>query len=173
MTLAISHPIYQGTFETAKEAGELSEYRMSRRANTICQEEIDDAVSASWDGMHIAPDAVKGILERFGPERVSYVLANTIQQKNGDERFSGDNRSWAGTVPMFVPPENRDYCTARSHSAKLDDFITVARQKMGQMEKERGKSAKRPSVRKKLDKKPDIPATPKSPGKNKSKGQER
>ena len=169
---AISHPIYQGTFEMAKDVGELSEYRMSRRINTLCQEEIDDAVSAGWDGMHVAPDVVKGVLERFGPERVSYVLANTIQQKSGDERFSGDNRSWAETVPMFVPPENRNYCTARSHSAKLDDFITVARQEMSQMIQER-KQSKRPSVRKKLSEKIDAPAAPKSPSKNKSKGQER
>lgn len=168
---AISRPMYQGTFEMAKEAGELADYRMSRRITTLCQEEIDDAVSVGWDGMHIAPDVVKGILERFGPERVSYVLANTVQQKEHDGRFSGDNRDWAKTVPMFVPPENRLYCTARSHSTKLDDFISVARKEMLQMEKERERPAKRPSVRKKLQQ--PAADTPKPPKKDKAKDQER
>ena len=167
---ALSRPVYRGTYDLARENGELSEYRMSRSLNSLCQQEIDDAVSAGWDGMHVSPDAVKGVLERFGPERVSYVLANTVQQREGDERFSGDNQTWAKTVPLFVPPEKRLYCTASSHSAKLDDFITVARQEMLQMEKERGKSAKRPSVRKKLQ---DAPAAPKPPAKRKSKAQER
>jgi len=166
---AISRPIYRGTYDMAKEAGELAEYRMSRRVNLLCQEEIDDAVSAGWDGMHVDPDAVKGVLERFGPERVSYVLANTVQQKEDDERFSGDNRSWANTISMFVPLEKRMYCTARSHPAKLDDFITVARQEMIQMDKARGQS-KRPSVRKKLQEKS---AAPTAHGKGKTKEQER
>ncbi len=172
---AISRPIYKGTFEQAKDAGEAAEYRMSRRVNELCTKEIDKAVTAGWDGMHIAPEAVKQVLERFGPERVSYILANTIQQKDGDERFSGANRSWAKTVPMFVPPEKRSYCTAASHSAKLDDFITVAREEMLQMEKERGKSAKakRPSVRKKLQEKSDVSVEPKPPAKARDKHPER
>ncbi len=169
---AISRPIYKGTYEMAKDTGELAEYRMSRRVNSLCQQEIDDAVTAGWDGMHVSHDAVKQVLERFGPERVSYVLANTVQQKDWDERFSSANRSWANTVPMYVPPEKRLYCAASSHSTKLDDFITAARAEMLQMEKERGQSvkAKRPSVRKKLE---ETPAQPKPPVKGKAKEQER
>ncbi len=145
---------------------------MSRRVNGLCQQELDEAVTAGWDGMHVAHDAVRQVLERFGPERVSYVLANTVQQREGDERFSGANRSWAKTVPMYIPPERRSYCTASSHSTKLDDFITVAREEMLQMAKERGQSAKakRPSVRKKLQ---DAPEAPKPPAKGRAKGQER
>lgn len=127
---AISCPVYRGTFDQAKEAGELSEYRTSVRVNKLCQREIEQAVDSGWDGWHVAPDAVKGVLERFGPERLSYVLANTVQQKDWDERFSGANVSWAKTVPMFVPPEKRTSCIVNSHPAKLDDFIIVARKEM-------------------------------------------
>ncbi len=168
---AISRPIYRGTYEQAKDVGELAEYRMSRRVNSLCQRELDEAVTAGWDGMHVAPDAVRQVLERFGPERVSYVLANTVHQREGDERFSNANRSWATTVPMYVPLEKRSYCTASSHSTKLDDFISVARAEMAQMDKQREKpKAKRPSVRKKLQNTPDAP---KSPVKGRAKGQER
>jgi len=171
----ISCPLYQGTFEQAQDAGELTEYRTSRRVNALCAREIDEAVTAGWDGMHVAPEAVKQVLERFGPERVSYVLANTIQQSDGDGRFSGINRSWAETVPMFVPLEERYYCTVENHPTKLDDFITVAREEMAQMDKQREKpaKAKRPSVRKKLQEKSDAPAAPKPSAKRKVKDQER
>ncbi len=172
---AISRPVYRGTYDQAKEAGELPEYRASLRVNQLCQREIEQAVTDGWDGMHVAPDAVKEVLERFGPERVSYVLANTVQQKGWDDRFSSDNTSWAKMVPMSIPPEKRTSFVVSCHPAKLDDFIMTARQEMQQMDKERAQSvkAKRPSVRKKLNEKSDAPAAPKPPGKTKAKGQDR
>ena len=172
---AISRPVYRGTFDQAKEAGEVPEYRTSLRVNKLCQREIEQAVTEGWDGTHVDPDAVKGVLERFGPERLSYVLANTVQQKEWEDRFSGANVSWAKTVPMHISPEKRTSCIVNSHPAKLDDFISTARQEMGQMDKERGRSVKvkRPSVRKKLSEKADTSAAPKPPGKSKAKGQER
>lgn len=167
---AISSPVYKRTCDHARESGELPEYRMSRRVNSLCQREIEDAVNAGWDGMRIAPDAVKRVLERFGSERVSYILANTVQKREWDGRFSGDNRSWAGTVPMFVPPQDRDYCTVRSHSEKLDSFISAARKEMLQMEKDAQRTAKekKPSVRKKLQTKTEASPAPKPPVKPKS-----
>lgn len=127
---AISCPVYRGTFDQAKEAGEVPEYRTSLRVNKLCQREIEQAVDSGWDGWRVDPGAVKGVLERFGPERLSYVLANTVQQKDWDERFSGANVSWAKTVPMFVPPEKRTSYIVNSHPAKLDDFIITARKEM-------------------------------------------
>ena len=167
---AISSPVYKRTGDEARESGELDKYRMSRRVNALCQREIEDAVVSGWDGMHAAPDAVKQVFERFGAERVSYILANTVQQQALDERFSSDNRSWAGTVPLFVPPENRDYCIVHGHPAKLDSFITEARKEMLQMEKEAQSAAKekKPSVRKKLQTKTETPPAPKPPVKPKS-----
>ena len=167
---AISRPVYKRTGDEARKAGKLAEYRMSCRVNCLCQREIEDAVFSGWDGMRIAPDVVKQVLERFGAERVSYVLANTVQQQELDERFSSDNRLWAETVPLFVPPENRNYCIVHSHPAKLDSFITGARKEMLQMEKEAQCAAKekKPSVRKKLQSKTEATPTPKPPVKTKS-----
>lgn len=127
---SISCPVYRGTYDQAKEAGELAAYRTSFRVSELCQREIEQTITESWDGMHVAPDAVREVLERFGPERLSYVLANTVQQKDWDERFSGANLSWAKTVPMHIPPEKRTFCIVNSHPAKLDDFIIVARKEM-------------------------------------------
>lgn len=161
---AISSPVYKRTADDARKSGELEKYRMSRRVNALCQREIEDSICYGWDGMHVAPEAARQVLERFGPERVSYILANTAQQMEMDERFSSDNRSWAGTVPMFVPPENRNYCIVHSHPAKLDSFITEARKEMLQMEKAK---EKRPSVRKKLQTKTEASPVPKLPARAK------
>lgn len=167
---AISSPVYRRTFDDARDAGETAEYRMSCRINELCQTEIDDAVNVGWDGMHVAPDAVKQTLERFGPERVSYILANTVRHREGDERFSSDNRLWAESIPLYVPLEKLACYTVRSHSVKLDDFITTARKEMLQMEKETSRTAKekRPSVRKKLQAKTEASPAPKPSAKTKS-----
>ena len=55
----------------------------------------------------------KEVLEQFGPERVQFILANTVRHKDGDRRISRDNKAWAKTIPM---PEDND--TSR-HSAYL------------------------------------------------------
>jgi len=43
------------------------------------------------------------VLEQFGPERMQYILANTVLKKEHDGRISRDNKAWAKTIPM---PEN-------------------------------------------------------------------
>ena len=48
--------------------------------------------------------AVKSVLEQFSPERVRYVLANTIQQKDFDGRIPQPLKEWAKSVE--VCPEN-------------------------------------------------------------------
>ena len=40
------------------------------------------------------------MLEKFGSERVQFILANTIQHKDSDGRVSRDNKAWAKTIPM-------------------------------------------------------------------------
>jgi len=47
---------------------------------------------------------VKSVLEQFSPERVRYVLANTIQQKDFDGRIPQPLKEWAKSID--VCPEN-------------------------------------------------------------------
>ena len=44
--------------------------------------------------------AVRDVLEKFCPERVQYILANTVLKKDFDGRISHDNKAWAKTIPM-------------------------------------------------------------------------
>ena len=74
-------------------------------------------------------------MERYGPERVSLVLAATVQVKAWDGRFSNSNKDWAFT---FDFPEayndlgfdRRDNYAVTTHPAVLDGFINLVRQEI-------------------------------------------
>ena len=98
-------PIYHETANYAYEAGELESYRASLAANVECRRAIEAAISSNYgDNRLNAEAAVKGVLEQFSPERVRYVLANTIQQKDFDGRITQPLKEWAKSVD--VCPEN-------------------------------------------------------------------
>lgn len=98
-------PIYRETANYAYEAGELEPYRASLAANVECRRAIEAAISSNYGDNRLDADAaVKSILEQFSPERVRYVLANTIQQKDFDGRIPQPLKEWAKSVD--VCPEN-------------------------------------------------------------------
>lgn len=98
-------PIYRETANYAYEAGEMEAYRASLAANEKCRSAIEAAISSNYgDNRLNAEAAVKSVLEQFSPERVRYVLANTIQQKNYDGRIPQPLKEWAKSVE--VCPEN-------------------------------------------------------------------
>ena len=98
-------PIYRETANYAYEADELESYRASLAANVECRRAIEATISTNYGDNRLDADAaVKSVLEQFSPERVRYVLANTIQQKDFDGRIPQPLKEWAKTVD--VSPEN-------------------------------------------------------------------
>ena len=78
-------------------------------------------------------EAVTQVAEQFGYERMLYVLAITIRQKDWDERFSPDNRRWAETLPVMENPnpwetDRNCYLAVNSHSVLVDLFTKLARE---------------------------------------------
>ena len=97
--------IYRETANYAYEAGEMEPYRASLAANVECRRAIEAAISTNYGDNRLDADAaVKSVLEQFSPERVRYVLANTIQQKDFDGRIPQPLKEWAKSVD--VCPEN-------------------------------------------------------------------
>lgn len=132
-TAYLNTPVYKPPASYARENGELDQYRASRKANIACREAIDNAITEHYAYSQLNPAAVKQVVEQFGPERTAYVLANTVQQKDWDKRFSSSNRQWANTIPVFPNPDgfggdSNDSFVVQSHSVKTDLFITLARQ---------------------------------------------
>lgn len=127
-------PIYTQTGAYANEHGELEEYRASKNENIACKEAIEKAISDNFDGMHLNPDAVKPVIEKFGEEHVAFVLASTIQVKDWDGRFSQSNKEWTASVPTIaeVNPDNdvRTEWAVQSHPAVLDGFVDMFRESL-------------------------------------------
>ena len=153
-------PVYPHSAAYATEHGEMAQYNLSYQANSACKEAIEQTISAHYAENRLDTEAaVKDVLEKFGAERVQFILANTIQHKNHDGRISQDNKAWAKTIPM---PEDSD---ASRHCAYLvvdgvnpgltDLFTRQARKTMQEPQKS--------SVLQKLKQEPPAhkPAAPK------------
>ena len=101
-------PVYREMANYAYEAGELDIYRASRDANMACKEAIEAAISDNFSNNHLSTEAaVTSVFEQFSPERVQYVLANTIQHKDHDGRIHQSLKDWASEIE--VCPEDANF----------------------------------------------------------------
>ena len=123
-------PVYPYPFLYARERGEQEQFRESARTDKACRKAIDAAISETWDGMRLSDGAAKGVLEQFGPERVAWTLADELQRRNTDRRFSRSNQAWARTMPMFMTTEMRWSESMESHPVKLNEFVSQVRQEV-------------------------------------------
>ena len=128
-------PLYRHTYEYAREAGQIDECRLSRIENMHCAKAIDTAIADSFDGMHLNTACIRPLIDRFGAERISWVLANTLVMKDYDGRFSASNKEWGARmeVPLekdrYVGVRNAEF-VLRSHPAVLDMFIVYVRREL-------------------------------------------
>lgn len=130
-------PIYPYSAAYARENGELEQYRASLRAFSACKSAIDSTIRSNWDGMNFPKEAAKEVLEQFDPERVSFILAYTVRERNFANRFSGHNASWANTVSMYGIERGLENCTLESHPAKVDLFIDLVRSDLQELAKQK------------------------------------
>ena len=105
-------------------------------------------------------------IDRFGMERVAFVLANTVQDKDWDGRISADNKAWAKDAPVpndynaWGGRRTHEYVCTQAHPGLINLLVNSFRK-----EQEIAKE-KKPSVLQKLNEaKTDLPK--KSPGKAK------
>lgn len=128
----MEHPqVYKHSLEEAEAREETALFRESHKQNIACKKAIEDAIRDNFDGMHLKKDCIGKIMEEYGPERVEWVLANTIRHKDYDGRFSYSNKKWAGS---FAIPESRahgcdpgvDFIVG-SHPAVLNVFVDLMR----------------------------------------------
>lgn len=147
-------PLYSRSAEYAREHNELSLYRDSYRANIACKEAIEDAIHANYADNCLNSKAVSArIKEQFGMERMVYVLANTVREKDWDGRISRDNKAWAETIPVCKETDawrqDRNCCFVvnQAHTGLVDLLVTHVR---GELAKAKEQPVKKPSVLKKL-----------------------
>ena len=84
------------------------------------------------------------------------MLANTVQHKDWDGRFSRENKAWAAAFSIepdvIMGMDRRLQFIVNSHPAVLDGFIRMAR--------EAAQNQQRRSVRDQLAHKPAMPKQP-------------
>ena len=191
-------PVYRETANYAYEAGELDMYRASRDANMACKEAIEHAISDNFSNNHLSTEAaVTSVFDQFSPERVQYVLANTIQHKDHDGRIHQSLKDWAkeievcpddansfivdkvnpGLVSLFVTEVNRQV-EEKAREAEQADAPTSAlpeketqKQQQSTKKKTQEEKPEKPSIRKQLKAAKDQTAK-KAPAQKKTKTKE-
>ena len=131
-------PLYGNSFEYARANGEEELYRRSLQANIECRHEIEQAINKNFDGYRLNKGFERELVEKFGMERVAYVLASTVQSHDWDGRFSPETKAWAKAVAVREDMEHRYQFEVASHPAVLDGFIV----RIHAMEKETKKEQK-------------------------------
>lgn len=124
-------PVYYESFAYAAENGEVDLYRISRQLNEDCRNAIEEAIADNFDGMNLADDATKSVVEQFGMERMGYILAYTLNYNNHDGRYSHSNKEWADTTCKGERGSNiRTDWIVCSHPAVLNGFVDMYRKEL-------------------------------------------
>lgn len=119
--------VYPWSSTEAKRLNELDFWRESQKENVACKNAIEDAIRRDFDGMHLAVDCAKSVIEQFGYHRTAYVLANSLQQKEYDGRFSHGNHDWSKHTYIPSDKEHNADFAVDSHPAVLDGFVNQFR----------------------------------------------
>ena len=120
--------LYPYSAEEARRRNELADWRESFQANIACREAIEAAIRRDFDGMYLKEGCAQSVIAEYGYKRVSFVLTNTLQEKDYDGRFSRANKEWGSRT--FIQPDKAHNCqfAVESHPAVLDGFINEYRQ---------------------------------------------
>ena len=168
---AVSTPVYRQTAAYAIEHGELDAYRASDKVNMQCKKAIVDAINENYHDNCLNTKAVSAQLaSEFGLERVSYLLAVTVQFKDYDGRFSSANKAWAKSVPVI--PNGTEWGEDRNvylvvdqaHPGLVDLLVTQVRKELAQ---EKEQPEKKTSILEKLQKPAVTAQTASAPKKQK------
>ena len=145
-------PVYPYSAAYAREHGELDAYRTSHKENVACKQAIEAAIREYYRDNNLGKEGAQQVIEQFGLERVQYVLANTVRQKDWDGRISPDNKAWARNIPVYEDKNhwgddrNLGFVVA-SHPGLTDLFTTQVRREAKEREAQK---VRKPSVLKKL-----------------------
>ena len=94
-------PLYLYSLKEAAEWGEKDEWRESYLENCDCARAIERAIDEHYDGERLCFCANE-VIEKYGFERVNFVLAATVRQGISDGRYSEDNKIGQGVSLLWT-----------------------------------------------------------------------
>lgn len=97
--------LYVCSLEEAVRMNEQDLWRESYKENCDCARTIEKAIEKAYDyEKYHLNDCAEPLIKEYGFNRVNWVLANTIQQKRDDGRFSDENKQWARQ--FYIPRDD-------------------------------------------------------------------
>ena len=127
-----SVPVYKDSPAAAREKNELDAYRASSAANQACAKAIVETIRENWNGSRLKDGCAQPVMEVFGADRLAFVLANTVDLRAYDTRFSKQNREWAqmalAGADAVIPEDKRVGWEIDIHTTMLNDFTEQARE---------------------------------------------
>ena len=112
--------------EQEQKALEQAQAKMEHETKVACKNAIEKAIAEKFDGYRLPKDTAEAVIQEYGSERVSYVLANSVMHKRQDGRFSPENKEWAKAIEPYAMVKNEDM-VVDSHPAVLNGFINQTR----------------------------------------------
>lgn len=162
-------PVYRHSAEYAIQHGEIEAYRDSFKANMDCREAIEKAIGDNYRDNRLDSKTTSVQLgQKFGMERVSYVLANTIRCKDHDGRISDGNKRWAAAIPVaedrseWGDNRNLRFIVDKTNPGLVDLLVNQVRKDLAL---EKTAPEKKSSILEKLQKTPTSEASVLKPGK--------
>lgn len=123
--MAEHKPIYPWSLYEAIRLKEKDEWRISHAENCECARAIEKAIRENYKDNSLS-NCIKPLIEAYGYDRVNWVLANTVQQNHGDDRYSADNKRWARTFRIPIDSYNKTFAV-KSHPGLVDLMIGQSR----------------------------------------------
>ncbi len=121
-------PLYEWSKSEAKRLDELDEWQLSYDQNCDCARNIEKVINECYKDNSLSDKGAKAIIEKFGYDRVNWVLANTIQNGDYDGRYSPENKAWAKT--FYIPHDEKrllNNFTVKSHPGLVNLFTDQVR----------------------------------------------
>ena len=112
--------------EQAEKAMQREQEKLEHGLRVECKEAIEKEIAEKFDGFVLPRNTAKELVEKYGRERVEYVIANTIMHKQDDEHFSQSNKEWAKSMVPYADYKTRDL-VVDSHSVSVDGLTNQYR----------------------------------------------
>lgn len=118
--------VYTWSLSDAIDENELELWRESYKLNCDCARAIERAIDRHYKDDRLE-ECAKDLIDEYGFKRMFWVLANTLQQKPDDGRFSQENRKWSNG--FYIPADDvRWHFCVESHPGLTDLFLNQVRQ---------------------------------------------
>ncbi len=123
--MSIFKPLYRYTLQNAIEFDEVEKWRESHRENCKCANDITDTINSHYHD-NILDNCVQPMIEKYGFDRVNWVIANTIREDIQDGRYSNENKEWATGFDVLSSDQNWHFCVT-AHPGLVDIFANQLR----------------------------------------------